>query len=160
MPPACPKCNQPRTFELQVMPCVFDIIDELRLVDWQTVAIYTCSNPDCVPNFAKDEFYEEEFAYIQFSEDFKNVRYGDESQIAEQKRRKAEELARIEKECEEDPEYNIIKQEAMQEAEKNPKKKNKKKKKEEGPTKEEINSEVQEELGDLLSSMNLGGNKK
>ena len=27
------------------MPCIFDIIDELRLVDWQTIAIYTCSNP-------------------------------------------------------------------------------------------------------------------
>lgn len=81
LPPCCEHCNQPRTFELQIMPCVFDIIDELRLVDWQTIAIYTCSNPDCTPDFSKDEYYHEEFSYIQFSEDFKNVKYGDEKQI-------------------------------------------------------------------------------
>ena len=143
------------------MPSIFDIIDELRLVDWQTIAIYTCSNPDCTPNFKKDEFYHEEFSYIQFSEDFKNVRYGDEKQIEDQKRRKKEEMKRIEEECLNDPELNVIKDDAIKETEKEkPSKKKNKKKKQEGPSKDQITEEVQEELGDLLSSMNIGGGNK
>jgi len=27
--PMCPRCNQPRTFELQIMPAIFDQIEEL-----------------------------------------------------------------------------------------------------------------------------------
>jgi hypothetical protein len=88
MPPVCECCHQPRTFELQIMPAVFDLIDTLRLVDWQTIAIYTCSNPDCTPQFSNDEYYVEEFAYVQFSEDFSNVRYGDEKEIEAQRQRK------------------------------------------------------------------------
>ena len=115
---------------MQVMPGIFDQIEELRLVDWMTIAIYTCSNPECVPNFDKEEFYEEEFAYIQFSDDFKSVKYGDETQMVEQKRLKKEEMLKmIEEECANDPEFQIIKSDAIAESEANPDKKKKKKNK-------------------------------
>ena len=63
--PACPLCKKPRTFEMQIMPQVFDKIKELTLVDWETLVAYTCVNPDCVPCKAnKGQFYTEEFGYI------------------------------------------------------------------------------------------------
>lgn len=34
------------------MPQLFDYIKELRLVDWETIIVYTCSNPKCLPDFA------------------------------------------------------------------------------------------------------------
>jgi hypothetical protein len=80
--------------------------------------------------------------------------------MIEQKRLKKEEMLKmIEEECANDPEFQIIKSDAIAESEANPDKKKKKKNqnKKEEPTTEQINSEVQEELGDLLSSMNIGG---
>jgi hypothetical protein len=68
--PACSHCKQPRTFEMQIMPQLFDKIEELRLVDWDTIAVYTCTNPICLPDFSKDEYYLDDFGYIQFSTDF------------------------------------------------------------------------------------------
>ena len=61
------------------MPQIFDKIDELKLVDWETIVVYCCINTTCLP----ENFYEEEFAYIQISDDFKHVRYGEDSQIQE-----------------------------------------------------------------------------
>ncbi len=70
-------------------------------------------------------------------------------------------MKRIEEECQNDPELNVIKEDAIKETAEQPSKKKKnKKKKDEGPSKEQITEEVQEELGDLLSSMNIGGGKK
>ena len=69
-------------------------------------------------------------------------------------------MKRIEEECQNDPELNVIKDDAIKETEEKPKKKKNKKKKEDGPSKEQITEEVQEELGDLLSSMNIGGGNK
>lgn len=60
------------------MPQIFDTLQELMLVDWTTLAVYTCSNPNCIPDFSKDEYYIQEFAYVQISEDFARVKYGDE----------------------------------------------------------------------------------
>ena len=74
------------------MPQIFDKIEELALVDWETIVIYSCINTSCIP----EEFYQEEFAYIQISEDFKNVRYGEDSQIQEQKRAKQKLLEQME----------------------------------------------------------------
>ena len=45
----------------------------LKLVDWETIVVYTCANEKCLPNFASDEYYVEEYAYIQFTEDFAKV---------------------------------------------------------------------------------------
>ena len=78
------------------MPQIFDKVEELRLVDWETIVIYTCINTDCLPE--KDSFYEEEFAYIQISDDFQHVRYGDESQIQEQKKHKMKLMEEMEAE--------------------------------------------------------------
>jgi len=58
----------------------------LRLVDWDTIIIYTCTNYECFPAFDKDQYYLPEFAYIQFSEDFSQVRLGDELEIEEQRK--------------------------------------------------------------------------
>ena len=57
------------------MPQVYEYIEELKLVDWDVIIIYTCVNPECLIK-AGQGFYKEEFAYIQMSDDFKNVRYG------------------------------------------------------------------------------------
>lgn len=59
------------------MPQMFDRVSELRFVDWDSIAVYTCVNPEC-----KVEKYSQEFGYIAFSEDFKNVRVGDEKEVA------------------------------------------------------------------------------
>ena len=57
------------------------------MVDWDTIAIYTCTNVDCLPDFTKSNGrYMSEFAYIQFSEDFSKVKYGTDVEIAIQKK--------------------------------------------------------------------------
>lgn len=48
------------------------------MVDWDTLVVYTCTNASCLPDFSGQEFFQEEFGFIQFSLDFKNVRYGDD----------------------------------------------------------------------------------
>lgn len=76
----------------------------MKLVDWDTIIIYTCTNYECFPAFDKDQYYLPEFAHIQFSEDFSQVRLGDELEIEEQKKliKKTfeEELEKIEAEGE------------------------------------------------------------
>lgn len=68
------------------MPQLFYFIDELKYVDWDTIAVYTCQNLKCVPDFDKKEHYKPEFGYIQVSEDFSNVKYGNEKEIEAQKK--------------------------------------------------------------------------
>lgn len=64
---------------------MFHFVDELNLVDWDTIAVYTCQNLACLPDFSKDEYIVPEFGYIQVSDDFSNIRYGNEKEIAAQK---------------------------------------------------------------------------
>ena len=127
--PKCPRCNKSRQFELQIMPQIFDKIEELKLVDWETLVIYTCVNPACLPDFSKHEFYRQEFGYIQFTNDFANVRYGDDKQIQEQlKNKQGQEISKEEQEEILKEQQEIIdKLKKEQEAEAN-KKKNKKQK--------------------------------
>lgn len=66
---------------MQIMPQLFDKVDQLCMVDWETITVYTCINPSCLPDFTKEDFYTLEYGYIQFSTDFKNVRYGTDEQI-------------------------------------------------------------------------------
>ena len=67
------------------MPQIFNQVPELMLVDWNTIAIYTCAGvllgKSCYPDFAKGESYLPEFAYVQFSDDFSRVQYGDDKEI-------------------------------------------------------------------------------
>jgi hypothetical protein len=76
--PPCPRCGSQRIFEFQIMPQLFDILKELMLVDWSTIAIYTCSasihDKPCYPD-SKKEFssYIEEYAFVQFADDFARV---------------------------------------------------------------------------------------
>ena len=51
-------------------------------------------------------------------------------------------MKRIEEECQNDPELNVIKADAIKETEPKEKKKKNKKKKDEGPSKEQITEEV------------------
>lgn len=46
------------------MPQIFDKIEELRLVDWDTIVIYTCTNYECFLDFDNDEYYVPEFAHV------------------------------------------------------------------------------------------------
>ena len=73
------------------MPQLFDYLKELLLVDWGTIVFYTCQNPKCLPDYASGEFLLNEFSYIQFSDDFEKVQYGDDKQIEKQNQRKKEE---------------------------------------------------------------------
>ena len=44
------------------------------MVDWDTLVVYTCTNVDCLPDFKTGTgMYTQEFAYIQFSDDFSKV---------------------------------------------------------------------------------------
>lgn len=60
------------------MPQLFDYLKELMLVDWSTIVFYTCQNPKCFPDYKEGEFLLKEFSFIQFSEDFEKVQYGDD----------------------------------------------------------------------------------
>ena len=63
---------------------MFFYMDELNMVDWETIAIYTCTNVECLPDFNQSKGrYISEFAYIQFSNDFGNVKYGTDKEIAQ-----------------------------------------------------------------------------
>ena len=92
--PPCPRCGSPRVFEFQIMPQLFDILKELMLVDWSTIAIYTCTGSlngkPCYPNPKKDSSsFIEEYAFVQFADDFARVQLGDEKQIEKQRQLKA-----------------------------------------------------------------------
>lgn len=52
--PQCEKCGAARIFEFQIMPQLFDYLEPLHMVDWDTICIYTCSNPNCFPEFSKN----------------------------------------------------------------------------------------------------------
>ena len=76
--PVCERCGSDRRFEFQITPQLFERLPELMLVDWNTLAFYTCSGnkagkQGCYPDFSKDQFYLQEYSYIQFSEDFSRV---------------------------------------------------------------------------------------
>jgi hypothetical protein len=62
--PKCPACGCERKFEVQIMPQIFDLFQVLRLVDWETITIYTCTNRECVPKFADKQHYMPEVAHI------------------------------------------------------------------------------------------------
>ena len=101
------------------------------MVDWETIAIYACSNPDCCPDFDKDEYYDQQFSYVQFSKDLQHVRYGSEAQIAEQKKQKSQQQDKdIYVEEDKVPDLNeaILEEFKKQDEESAQKKKNKKRK--------------------------------
>ena len=57
--------------------------------------MYTCTNKKCLPDFAADEFYVEEYAFVQFSEDFSKVQYGTDEQIKKQQQEKAKQALEV-----------------------------------------------------------------
>lgn len=132
--PACPLCGTHRLFEFQIMPQIFDQLKELVLVDWNTIAVYTCSNAQCYPDGS--EGYILEHAYIQFAEDFSRVQYGDQEQIKKQKKAKEEET-KVEAGKEQEEEKG---------EEKKKKKKNKKKSKKEPKEGDEDPSKKKEQI--------------
>lgn len=142
------------------MPQIFDKFDELKLVDWDTIVVYTCVNPKCLPEFANEEFYLPEFSFVQFSLDFQNVRYGEDQEVAkvrEIRKKQMDEQETLTKEQEQEilkAQDEIVKELLAEEEASEAKKKKKKNKKKENADK--IQNEVQEELGDLLNTLNLG----
>jgi hypothetical protein len=130
--PDCPLCGAPRLFEFQIMPQIFDRLQELLLVDWSTVCFYTCSNPGCLPGDA--EGYIREYSYIQFADDFSRVQYGDDAQIRQQKRAKGEEAKR------EEPKQPV------DAGKRDEKKKKKKKKKSKKDAEDEENAKKKEQI--------------
>ena len=144
------------------MPQIFYKLPDLVNVDWDTIVIHTCTNTACLPDFQNDEYYLEEHAYVQLSSDFSKVKYGTEQQIADQKNLKAQQLQEEQKAIEENKEeIDKLKAESEAQSKGEGKKKNKKKNKkakEDQVSTQEVNNEVQEGLGDLLNSMNLGNN--
>jgi hypothetical protein len=44
---------------------LFDFQPILRAVDWDVIVIYSCTNVEkCMPDFAKDQYFTEEFAFV------------------------------------------------------------------------------------------------
>ncbi|TPX69260.1 hypothetical protein SpCBS45565_g02530 [Spizellomyces sp. 'palustris'] len=67
--PPCPYCNQPRTFEFQLMPQMLNVLDinhyEEHALDWGTVIVYSCAG-----NCWGEEVFREEVVWRQmFSEE-------------------------------------------------------------------------------------------
>ena len=92
------------------------------------------------------------------------MRYGNETQIAEQKKQKSQmqdkdiyvEEGKVPG-LDELIEEEFKKQDEEEAASKKKKNKKKNKKKDDDLTNEQVNNEMQEQLGDLLSTMNLDG---
>jgi hypothetical protein len=153
--PVCKHCGHKMAFELQFMPMLFDYQPILRTVDWDVIAVYTCTNVEkCLPSFAQDQYFVEEFAYVQFCKDFEQVQYGTPEQVAAQ--RKAKEAALVADLREDDPDIleakRLEEDKAKKNAEKNKRKKEKKKAKlaEQKLKSESVNAQVQSELSDLM----------
>ena len=131
------------------MPQMFDRITELRFVDWDSIAVYTCVNPKCMV-----EKYSQEFGYIAFSEDFRFVKVGDEKEVAAARKAKLKELAELDAveqeemkklELEQAAEMKMEKEASQQDAPADKKVDNS----------EQVRTEVEEGLGDLLGSLDL-----
>lgn len=146
--PPCLRCGGPRLFECQVMPRIFDELKELLLVDWNTIVVYTCTSSTCYPDFSKDEHYISEYSFVQFSDDFSRVQYGDASQI-----KKQEQAKRVEENKDELQQQ----QEQQPGDDKKKKKKSKKSKGEVDPSRdsEQIALEQQSQLQDLLKNLEI-----
>lgn len=116
------------------------------MVDWDTIVVYTCCNSKCLPDFKKEEFYVSEFAYVQFSLDFQNVRYGDDQEVAkvrEIRRKQIDDQEVLTKEQEQEilkAQDEIVKELLAEEEANETKKKKKKNKKKENT--EKIQNEV------------------
>lgn len=68
----------------------------LHCVDWDVIVVYTCANvTKCLPNFAQDQYYLEEYAFVQFSKDFDLVSYGSAEQVRANKKVREEQLQKI-----------------------------------------------------------------
>lgn len=107
------------------MPQIFYKIEELQLVDWETIIVYTCTSLNCLPEIEKDECYTEEFGYIQFSNDFQHVRFGEEHEIKAQKALKLKQLKELEDK--EDEEIKASEEETKREIKEETKQKEKSK---------------------------------
>lgn len=62
--PVCSKCGSPRVFEFQLTSQFLNYQELLRLVDWDTIAVYTCMSKNCLPDLASGQYFVEEFAFI------------------------------------------------------------------------------------------------
>lgn len=60
--PKCNNCGSKMTYEMQFMPILYNYINELVNLNWNSVMIYTCEN-SCTPT--NDSEYVEEFAYVE-----------------------------------------------------------------------------------------------
>jgi hypothetical protein len=60
--PECENCGDKMTFELQLMPALYNYINELANLNWSSVMIYTCQN-SCNPGGEHE--YVEEYAYAE-----------------------------------------------------------------------------------------------
>jgi hypothetical protein len=62
--PKCNNCGGKMTFEMQVMPALYNYVNELVNLNWNSVMIYTCAE-SCNPTNYE---YNEEYAYVELLE--------------------------------------------------------------------------------------------
>ena len=63
--PKCPHCGAKRKFEIQITPQMLHILNlgvESGSCDWETIAVYTCTNSCAIKSYA------EEYAWAQTSQ--------------------------------------------------------------------------------------------
>ncbi|XP_003738822.1 programmed cell death protein 2 [Galendromus occidentalis] len=58
--PACGKCGSPREYEFQIMPQVLNLLKS-DLLDWGTVAVYTCSKNCDTDGYVKEFLHRQDF---------------------------------------------------------------------------------------------------
>ena len=119
-----------------------------------------------MPDLANNSHFVEEFAFIQFSEDFDQVQYGTQEEI-EQRKQQRRQMAQEEEDLpmteEEKAEIEQLKAteaaKAEKKAEKNRKRKEKKKEmaKAEKEQSKQVNAQVKSELSDLMANFSMGG---
>lgn len=150
--PNCQNCGAKRQLEIQITPQLFDYMNPLHYVDWETICVYTCTNhAKCLPNFGKNEYFVQEYAYVQFSTDFDKVRYGTPEEIQKFKNQAQEADVYVQTE----EEKKDADEKARKKAEKNKKQRERKKEKVklEKDTKDQIHKQIGDETADLIANL-------
>jgi len=80
--PKCEACGGDRVYEFQIMPQFYSFYEYLSFVDWGPIMVYTCNNS------CGNEGTFPEFAHIEFSDEFEQVKFAEEKPESEPKKKR------------------------------------------------------------------------
>lgn len=64
--PECENCGAKMSYELQIMPALYNYVNELVNLNWYSIMVYTCEE-SCQPTEGLE--YVEEYAYVEMIDD-------------------------------------------------------------------------------------------